>query len=257
MVYNDDITNDWGTITMDVFKIYNDTVNYLKAYIAPLQNIDDSKIKNLVLTIQESINRILFIKGNVKGCEDIEERIVKELRSLTKEIIVKSNNPQIYKKKMQRNIDFITWVNKHRALNLKARKYTVSQKEIFYAYLGDNIGSEQNGRRPVIILQNNTGNIKGNTTIIAPVTTHQKRIKFDQAKHRYYIEIIENGVEKRKYLDFYEVPLHLERDNGLYGFVNIMHIREIDRKRIDSQCVGIATNECFRNILSAINKNLS
>ena len=126
-----------------------------------------------------------------------------------------------------------------------------------FAHLGDNIGSEQNGRRPVIILQNNTGNTKANTTIIAPITTHQKRIKWDNTQRKHYVEIIEAGITKRKYLDFYEIPLRLEgRPSGLYGFVNVMHIREIDRKRIDSHCVGIATDKCFDDIISAINKNL-
>ena len=59
-------------------------------------------------------------------------------------------------------------------------------------------------------------------------------------------------------LDFYEIPLRLEgNSNGIYGFVNVMHIRAIDRKRIDSKCLGIATDKCFDNIIKAINKNLS
>lgn len=63
---------------------------------------------------------------------------------------------------------------------------------------------------------------------------------------------------KRKYLDFYEVPLRLEgKANGLYGFVNITHMREIDRKRIDGNCLGVATNQCFDDIIKAITKNLS
>lgn len=124
--------------------------------------------------------------------------------------------------------------------------------------MGDNIGSEQNGRRPVIILQNNIGNINGNTTVIAPVTTHQKKVKWDTVKRKYYIEIDKDGVNKNKYLDFYEVPLRLEANtSGLYGFVNVMHIRGIDRKRIDSKCLGIATDKCFDNIIKAINRNLS
>ena len=36
-----------------------------------------------------------------------------------------------------------------------------------------------------------------------------------------------------------------------------MHLREIDRKRIDSSCLGIATEKCFEEIIKAINKNLS
>ena len=52
--------------------------------------------------------------------------------------------------------------------------------------------------------------------------------------------------------------LRLENNpSGLYGFVNVMHLREIDRKRIDGACQGIATDQCFKNIIKAINKNLN
>lgn len=42
---------------------------------------------------------------------------------------------------------------------------------IFYADLDPTIGSEQKGCRPVVIIQNDTGNKYSPTTIIAPVTT--------------------------------------------------------------------------------------
>lgn len=215
--------------------------------------------KNMVVTtLSDIIGRVVFIMKDDPNSKDIENRLVREFKKLSKEMFVKTNNKVLYLDKMQRNVDYMTWVNKTRNINLSTRKYTVAQKEIFYAYLGDNIGSEQNGRRPVIVLQNNTGNAKGNTTVIAPVTTHQNKIKWDETKHKYYVEIIKEGIIKKKYLDFYEVPLRLEGNvNGLYGFVNVMHIREIDRKRIDSKCLGIATDKCFENIIKAIIKNLS
>lgn len=42
---------------------------------------------------------------------------------------------------------------------------------IFYADLDPTIGSEQNGIRPVVIIQNDTGNKYSPTTVIAPITT--------------------------------------------------------------------------------------
>lgn len=42
---------------------------------------------------------------------------------------------------------------------------------MFYADLDPTIGSEQQGCRPVVILQNDTGNKFSPTTIIAPITT--------------------------------------------------------------------------------------
>lgn len=222
-------------------------------------NRDDEKQRNdVLLVLSEIINHLNFILKDDIDCKKLENRLMQEMRKFSKEIFEKTNNKRIYMKKMQRNIDYLAWLNKAKQINKNSRKYTVAQKEVYFAYLGDNIGSEQNGRRPVIILQNDIGNSKGNTTIIAPVTTHQKRIKWDNEKRKYYIEIMENSIEKRKYLDFYEVPLRLEvNPSGLYGFVNVMHLREIDRKRIDGHCVGIATDKCYTNIINAIKKNLS
>ena len=43
--------------------------------------------------------------------------------------------------------------------------------EIYYADLSPTIGSEQGGVRPVMIIQNNTGNRYAPTVIIAPITS--------------------------------------------------------------------------------------
>ena len=37
--------------------------------------------------------------------------------------------------------------------------------------------------------------------------------------------------------------------NAIDGFVNVMHLREINRKRIDGPCCDIATDKCFNNII--------
>ncbi len=47
--------------------------------------------------------------------------------------------------------------------------------EIYYAELGAGIGSEQNGNRPVVIIQNDIGNKYSPTIIVAPITTQRKR----------------------------------------------------------------------------------
>jgi len=52
----------------------------------------------------------------------------------------------------------------------------VCRGEIFYADLGENIGSEQNGIRPVLIIQNDVGNEHGPTTIVAGITSKLKKM---------------------------------------------------------------------------------
>ena len=46
----------------------------------------------------------------------------------------------------------------------------VKRGEIYFAYLSPAAGSGQNGVRPVLVLQNNTGNQHSPTTIVAAVT---------------------------------------------------------------------------------------
>ena len=52
---------------------------------------------------------------------------------------------------------------------------TIKRGEIYYADLSPAVGSEQDGVRPVLILQNDTGNKFSSTTIIAPITSVPKK----------------------------------------------------------------------------------
>lgn len=239
-------------------ELYSEVIRKLRNYVNSIDRKDSDVSKAVEKFLKNLINRIEYVTNLDNMHNVLEERLLRELRKFSKVLFVKTTNTTIYEEKMQRNIDRLAWINLKYKINTSARTYTVAQREIFYANLGDNVGSEQNGRRPVIILQNNTGNRKGNTTIIAPVTTHQKSaLKFDTNKNMYYIEKIVNGSVKRKYLGQYEIPLKLEgKETGLYGFINVMHMREIDRKRIDSRKVGIATEKCFEEVINAINQNL-
>ena len=52
---------------------------------------------------------------------------------------------------------------------------TIKRGEIYYADLDPTIGSEQNGVRPVLIIQNNTGNHFSPTAIVASITGISKK----------------------------------------------------------------------------------
>ena len=54
---------------------------------------------------------------------------------------------------------------------------TIKRGDIFYADLSPVIGSEQNGIRPVLILQNDTGNRHSPTVVIAAITGKPKKTK--------------------------------------------------------------------------------
>lgn len=53
-------------------------------------------------------------------------------------------------------------------------KRTYARGDIYYADLTPVIGSEQDGIRPVLIVQNDIGNAHSPTVIIAPITTQCK-----------------------------------------------------------------------------------
>ena len=51
----------------------------------------------------------------------------------------------------------------------------IKRGEIYYADLSPAVGSEQGGIRPVLILQNDTGNRHSPTTIVAAITSREKK----------------------------------------------------------------------------------
>ena len=51
----------------------------------------------------------------------------------------------------------------------------IKRGEIYYADLSPAVGSEQGGIRPVLILQNDTGNKHSPTTIVAAITGRQTK----------------------------------------------------------------------------------
>ena len=53
----------------------------------------------------------------------------------------------------------------------------IKKNEIYMADLGDTLGSEENGIRPVLIVQNDIGNKYSPTTIVLPFTSKIERGK--------------------------------------------------------------------------------
>ena len=91
----------------------------------------------------------------------------------------------------------------------------VRRNEIYLANLGHTVGSEERGKRPVLIIQNNLGNRYSPTTIVVPITkrveekyhipTHIKiepfgKMKFDATIMAEQIKVI----DKRRLLNFIE-----------------------------------------------------
>ena len=106
----------------------------------------------------------------------------------------------------------------------------IKRGDIFYADLRPVVGSEQGGIRPVLIIQNDTGNKHSPTVICAAITS-----KMNKAK----------------------LPTHVEIDSMRYDIVKdsvilLEQLRTIDKKRLKDKVCHL-DNE----IISQVNHALS
>ena len=53
----------------------------------------------------------------------------------------------------------------------------IKRGDILLVFLNPSVGSEQGGKRPVVVIQNNIGNKYSPTIIVAPITSKQNKAK--------------------------------------------------------------------------------
>ena len=91
--------------------------------------------------------------------------------------------------------------------------------DIFYADLGEVVGSEQAGLRPVVIIQNNMGNKYSKTVIVLPITSKVKK----------------------------DLPTHVKISGNNYGLekdsvILVEQIRTLDKTRLKERIGRIDKN---------------
>ena len=101
--------------------------------------------------------------------------------------------------------------------------------DIYYTKLENTVGSEQNGKRPVLVVQNNIGNRYSSTVIVVPLTKASD-VKLKQPTH-YLLK----GNENIKY----------------DSIVLAEQIRAIDKKRLEEK-----VDYLRYDIMKEINKKL-
>lgn len=57
----------------------------------------------------------------------------------------------------------------------KKSEHIVRRGDVYFADLGNGVGSEQGGIRPVLVVQNDLGNRHSPTIIVAPMTSRQNK----------------------------------------------------------------------------------
>lgn len=109
----------------------------------------------------------------------------------------------------------------------------IHRGDIFYANLNPVLGSEQGGLRPVLIIQNDIGNMYSPTTIIAAITSKIKRAKLPT-----HIEI--SAVQYR-----------LEKDSVIL----LEQLRTIDKQRLKERIARL-DEETMEKVNNAITISL-
>ena len=113
---------------------------------------------------------------------------------------------------------------------MKNAKYMEIHKgDIVFADLGETIGSEQSGIRPVIVIQNDVGNKHSPTVICAAITS-----KMNKAK----------------------LPTHIELNASKYDMVKdsvilLEQLRTIDKRRLKDRVCHLD-----QDIMQAVNEGL-
>lgn len=103
----------------------------------------------------------------------------------------------------------------------------IKRNDIYYAELNPVVGSEQGGLRPVLILQNDTGNKYSPTTIVAAITSRQSKSKLPT-----HVNITADGLAKD-------------------SVVLLEQIRTIDKSRL-TEYVGRLHNQTMETVDRAI-----
>jgi mRNA interferase MazF len=117
----------------------------------------------------------------------------------------------------------------------------ITRGDVYYAELSDTIGSEQSGGRPVLVVQNNTGNKFSPTVIIAAITSKREKstmsthISVDSALPRKSIILLEQlrTIDKRRlryYITTLENDTMEQVDKALQSSLGIGNYSFSDRQ---------------------------
>ena len=112
----------------------------------------------------------------------------------------------------------------------------IRRGDIFYANLEPVVGSEQGGVRPVVVIQNNTGNQFSSTVIVAAITARKK------ARMPTHVQVYGIALLKQDSVVLLEQIRTLDRKRFLkyIGRITPMTQRKIDKALAISVGIGCA-----------------
>ena len=128
--------------------------------------------------------------------------------------------------------------------------------ELYYADLGKGIGSEQEGYRPVVIVQNNMGNKYSPTVIVAPVTTNHEA----KAKLPTHCFIgAESGLDAPSVILLEQLrTIDKKRLGHFVGRLNRIHLRQLNHAlAVSIQLTEVSVNSISICLCSTCTKKFS
>ncbi len=111
----------------------------------------------------------------------------------------------------------------------------VARGDIHYANLDPVIGRETGKTRPVVVIQNNIGNIFSPTTIVAIITEY-------------------SGKKAS-----YPICVAIKKGNGLKkdSIINLAQIRTIDKNRLITPKLGTLSDDSMKDVSNALKYSLA
>lgn len=117
----------------------------------------------------------------------------------------------------------------------------IKRGEIYYANLCPIVGSEQGGVRPVVILQNNKGNLHSSTTIVAAITSEIHKTYLPT-----HVIFTANGMKKKSMVLLEQIrTIDKSRLGKFVGTMDDKQMKRIDKAILIS--FGIEYLEGFKN----------
>ena len=121
---------------------------------------------------------------------------------------------------------------------------TVHKNEVYYADLSPVIGSEQGGTRPVLVIQNDTGNKVSPTIIVAAITSRQKKLKMPTHVR---IKLEEGHLPKNSMAMLEQIrTIDKERLKSHVGKIDKQSAEAIERASLES--LGIDVHKTYRRL---------
>lgn len=124
------------------------------------------------------------------------------------------------------------------------KNFEIKKGDIYYAMLDPVIGSEQDGKRPVVVVQNNLANKHSPTVIVAPITTVIKKTYLPT-----HIVIYKNNYLKKDSTVLVEQVRVIDKTRIItfLGKLNDIQIKKVDKALMNAFAISLNNIEREEN----------